>query len=303
MAAKNLTSKQHMDRGIGIVLIGLSANVILGAAKIIGGIVGNSHALIADGIESTLDIFSSILVLGGMKLSTLPADEDHPYGHGKAETLAAMSSALILAIAGVVIAIKGIIELRHPHEISGLLTFIILVSVIGIKEIMFRWVFSIGESANSLSIKTEAWHHRSDAMTSVAALIGITIAMIGGKGYESADDWAALAAGGIIIFNGVTMLRHSFKEIMDYAPDPETEETLRNIAQKIDGVVAIEKCRVRKSGINLFVDIHVQVNGDMTVYQGHEISHQVKDALVKSPLGVADVSVHIEPALTSSQGH
>ena len=165
-----------------------------------------------------------------------------------------------------------------------------------VKEILFRLLFSVGKSVNSLSLTTEAWHHRSDALTSVAAFIGISIAIIGGKGYESADDWAALAASGIIIFNGINMLRHAVKEIMDYAPNPETEETIRNIAGRVAGVAAIEKCRVRKSGLTLFVDIHVQVNGDMQVRKAHAIAHEVKDALITSSLGIADVLVHIEPA-------
>ena len=130
----------------------------------------------------------------------------------------------------------------------------------------------------------------------MAAFIGISIAIIGGKGYESADDWAALAASGIIIFNGINMLRHAVKEIMDYAPDPETEETIRSIAGRVEGVAAIEKCRVRKSGLNLFVDIHVEVNGEMQVHEAHLIGHNVKDALMTSSLGIADVLVHIEPA-------
>ena len=296
MAFKNPGPQNRFDRGVSTVLVGLSSNVILAAIKIVTGIIGNSYALLADGIESTLDIFSSVVVLGGIKISSLPADENHPYGHGKAESLAAMTVSLILVMVGIGIAVKSVLEIMQPHHTPAFFTLIVLVGVIIVKEILFRFLLSVGESVNSLSLKTEAWHHRSDALTSAAAFIGISIAIIGGKGYERADDWAALAASGIIIFNGVNMLKYAVNEIMDYAPHPEIEEAIRSIAGRVAGVAAIEKCRVRKSGLTLFVDIHVQVNGDMQVHQAHAIAHDVKDALITSSLGIADVLVHIEPA-------
>ncbi len=286
----------RFDRGVSTVLVGLSSNVILAAIKIITGILGNSYALMADGIESTMDIFSSAVVLGGIKISSLPADENHPYGHGKAESLAAMTVSLMLLMAGIGIAVKSTLDIMQPHHTPAVFTLVVLVVVIIAKEVLFRYLFSVGKSVNSLSLKTEAWHHRSDALTSAAAFIGISIAIIGGKGYESADDWAALAASGIILFNGINMLKATVKEIMDYAPNPETEETIRSIAGRVAGVAAIEKCRVRKSGLSLFVDIHVEVNGDMPVHKAHAIAHDVKDALITSSLGIADVLVHIEPA-------
>jgi len=296
MALQHPKSQNRFDRGARSVLVGLSSNVLLAVIKIVTGIFGNSYALLADGIESTLDIFSSVVVLGGIKISKLPADENHPYGHGKAESLAAMTVSLVLVMAGIGIGIKSVLEIMQPHHTPAFFTLVVLIGVIAVKEVLFRFIFSVGESVNSLSIKTEAWHHRSDALTSIAAFIGISIAIIGGKGYESADDWAALAASGIIIFNGLNMLRQAAKEIMDYAPNPETEDTIRSIAGRVAGVAAIEKCRVGKSGLNLFVDIHVEVNGDLPVRDAHFIGHEVKDALMHSSLGIADVLVHIEPA-------
>jgi len=296
MSSQGFKPPNRFDRGVSTVLVGLSSNVILAVIKILTGIFGNSYALLADGIESTLDIFSSVVVLGGIKISSMPADENHPYGHGKAESLAAMSVSVILLMAGIGIAVKSTLEIMQPHHTPAFFTLIVLVLVIIIKEILFKLLYSVGKSVNSLSLTAEAWHHRSDALTSVAAFIGISVAIIGGKGYESADDWAALAASGIIIFNGINMLKHAVQEIMDYAPNPETEETIRSIAGRVAGVAAIEKCRVRKSGLSLFVDIHVEVNGDMQVHKAHGIAHEVKDALIKSSLGIADVLVHIEPA-------
>ena len=295
MNTPNLKHQSRFDRGVRSVLVGLSSNVILAVIKILTGILGNSYALIADGIESTLDIFSSAVVLGGIKISSIPADENHPYGHGRAESLAAMTGALMLLLAGIGIAIKSVLEIMQPHHTPALFTLIVLIGVMLIKEGLVRFVFYVGKSVNRLSLQTEAWHHRSDALTSVAAFIGISISIVGGKGYECADDWAALAASGIIIFNGINMLRHAVKEIMDYAPDPETEETVRSIAGRVAGVSAIEKCRIRKSGFDLFVDIHVEVNGRLPVAEAHLIGHNVKDALMASSLGIADVLVHIEP--------
>ncbi len=297
MAPASPNPEDRFDRGIRSMLIGLFSNVLLAAIKITAGILGNSYALIADGIESTMDIFSSVVVLGGIKISSMPADEAHPYGHGKAESLAAMIASMALLMAGAGIAVKSIFDiLNKPHHTPAVFTLIVLVGVIAVKEGLFRFLFSVGKSVNSLSIKTAAWDHRSDALTSLAAFIGISIAIIGGRGYESADDWAALAASGIIGFNGINLLRHAVEEIMDRAPDPETEEAIRNIAKQTAGVADIEKCRVRKSGLNLFVDIHVEVNGHMPVNEAHAIAHQVKNALTTSDLGIADVLVHIEPA-------
>ena len=296
MTFANSKPESRFDRGVNTVLVGLSSNILLAAIKIFTGIFGNSYALVADGIESTLDIFSSAVVLGGIKISSLPADENHPYGHGKAESLAAMSVSLILLMAGIGIAVKSALDIMRPHHTPAFFTLIVLIVVIIVKEILFKLLYSVGKSVNSLSLETEAWHHRSDALTSIAAFIGISIAIIGGKGYESADDWAALAASGIIIYNGMNMLKLAVREIMDHAPDPETEATIRTIAAEVQGVVAIEKCRVRKSGLNLFVDIHVEVDSHLPVLDAHLIGHNVKDALMGASLGIADVLVHIEPA-------
>ncbi len=296
MAAPLPLAQSRFDRGIKTLLIGFSCNVLLASIKIIAGIIGNSTALIADGIESTLDIFSSVVVLGGIKISSMPADQNHPYGHGKAESLAALSASLILLTAGMGIAFKSLVELTQPRHAPAFFTLIILVAAILIKEALFRLLFSVGKSVNSLSIKAEAWHHRSDALTSLAALIGISIAVTGGPRYACADDWAALAASALIMVNGIQMLKNAVREIMDSAPDTSTEEAIRTIAASVEGVAAIEKCRVRKSGLDLLVDIHVQVNGAMPVQKAHAISHQVKDTLMHSSLNIADVLVHIEPA-------
>jgi cation diffusion facilitator family transporter len=171
----------------------------------------------------------------------------------------------------------------------------VLVLVVAIKEVLFRFLFRTGETINSSALRTDAWHHRSDSLTSLAAFIGICIALYGGKGYESADDWAALFAAGVIAFNGARLFRTAWREIIDASVPEGVIDDIREIARHVDGVAGIDMCRVRKSGLGTWVDIHVEVHGDMSVRDGHEISHRVKDALLASGHNVMDAVVHIEP--------
>jgi len=281
--------------------VGMAVNIVLAIVKIVTGVVGNSYALIADGIESTTDIISSLVVWTGLKISSLPPDEDHPYGHGKAESMAGMVVALALLAAALFIGTQSLREIITPHHSPAWFTLMVLALVIGTKEALYRFVFKVGDEITSTAVKGDAWHHRSDAITSAAAFVGISIALIGGKGYESADDWAALLACAIIVFNGQRIFRAALSEIMDAAVPGQQQHEIRRISSAVPGVVRIEKCRIRKSGLGLFVDIHVEVDGDLTVRRGHEIAHEVSHCLQSSALGVQDVTVHIEPALTPTE--
>lgn len=276
--------------------IGMAVNVVLAIVKIVTGIVGNSYALIADGIESTADIVSSLVVWTGLKISSLPADDDHPYGHGKAESIAGMVVALALLAAAVFIGIQSGREIITPHHSPAWFTLLVLALVIGTKETLYRFVFKVGNELTSTAVKGDAWHHRSDAITSAAAFVGISIALIGGKGYESADDWAALLACAVIVFNGYRIFRAALGEIMDAAVPSPIQKEIRALSSSVPGVVRVEKCRSRKSGLGLFVEIHVEVDGDLTVRRGHEIAHEVTSHLKSSALSVQDVMVHVEPA-------
>ena len=277
--------------------IGMAVNVVLAIVKIATGIVGNSYALIADGIESTTDIVSSLVVWTGLKISSLPADEDHPYGHGKAESIAGMVVALALLAAAVFIAVQSLREIITPHHAPAWFTLLVLALVIASKETLYRFVFKVGAELSSTAVKGDAWHHRSDAITSAAAFVGISIALIGGKGYEAADDWAALFACTIILFNGYRIFRAALNEIMDAAPPDTLQTQIRQLASSVPGVVRIEKCRARKSGLALFVEIHIEVDGTLSVQRGHEIAHQVSDHLKASPLSIQHVVAHVEPAM------
>jgi cation diffusion facilitator family transporter len=282
--------------GVRSTLVGVLANSLLAAAKGIAGIAGNSYALVADAIESAFDVLSSLVVLGGLRIAARPADEDHPYGHGKAEPLAAMAVAIALCTAAISIAIQSIQEIVVPHHAPAPFTLVVLILVVLIKEILFRFVLSQGERAHSTAVTTDAWHHRSDAFTSAAAFIGISVALIGGEGFESADDIAALAASGLIGVNGVRLLTVALREVMDAAPPAEVEAAVRLQASRVPGVAGLDKCFVRKMGLAYFVDLHVEVVGEISVRDGHEIAHRVKDAVRLANPMIADVLVHIEPA-------
>lgn len=282
-------------KGMRSTIFGIVANILLAVVKGIAGYIGNSYALIADAIESTSDVFSSIIVLIGLKISAKPKDENHPYGHGKAEPIAAIIVSITLFFAAITISIQGIKEIITPHHSPAPFTLLVLILVVAVKETLFRYVFKVGNEVKSTAIKTDAWHHRSDAITSVAAFIGISIALIFGKGYESADDWAALFASVIIAYNAYNLLKPALLEIMDSAPDLNMEIEVRKIAVTVNGVLNLEKCYIRKMGFDYFIDLHVIVDGNLPVRDGHLIAHNVKDSLLKSKLRIADALIHIEP--------
>jgi cation diffusion facilitator family transporter len=286
-------------RGIRATAWGIVASTCLAVVKVVGGIVGNSYALVADGVESMLDIMSSMVVWGSLRIASQPATERYPYGYGKAEPLAALAVATALLGAAVGISIQSIAEIRTPHHMPAPFTLWVLVGVIASKEVMFRYLFRTGEAIGSKAMQTDAWHHRSDSLTSVAAFIGISVALYMGEGYESADDWAALFAACVIAFNGVRLFRSALRDVLDISAPPALLSKVRGLACAVPGVIDVEKCRIRASGLVYFIDLHVIVDGGLTVHQGHEISHRVKDVLVGGNMGIQDVTIHIEPGRAS----
>jgi len=287
----------NMQSGARIALIGMLVNVVLAAAKISAGLFGNSYVLIADGIESALDIAGSVVIWGGLKIAARPPDETHPYGHGKAEPLAAAIVAAGVLLASIGLAIQSIREIFVPHHGPAPFTLVVLIVVVVVKEFLYRVVIRLGKEAESVAVKTDAWHHRADALTSVAAFVGISIALIGGEKWYSADDWAALFACAVIATNGARLLFPALHEILDTAPRGEIVSRIQAAAASVPGVINVEKCLVRKMGISFYVDLHVGVDGNISVRDGHAIAHQVKDAIKQTDARIADVLVHIEPAL------
>ena len=290
-------TKLHVSATTGIrasvrsMIISLALSVI----KVISGVVGHSYALIADGVESILDVVSGVIVAGSLKIAAQPPDEKFPFGYGKVEPAGALVISTALLATAVGIAIESVREIRNPHHAPAAFTLVVLVLVVVVKELLFRFLLKTSESIDSNALRTDAWHHRSDSITSVAAFIGISIALIGGPGYEPADDWAALFAAGVIFVNGVLLLRKAWRDLMDVSLPDHIVEEVREIARKVPGVTGIDMCRVCKSGLGMWVDIHVEVRGDITVRDGHNISHLVKDALLASGHNIMDVVVHIEP--------
>lgn len=292
----NRTERIHpSNKGLKSTIIGIVLNALLALIKAAAGILGNSYALIADAIESSFDILTSFITWLGLKTASKAPDEDHPYGHGKAEPLAAMVVSLLLIAAAILIAIQSIENIRTPHQTPAAFTLAVLAIVVFLKEGLFRFVNKVGDEMESNAVRADAWHHRSDAITSATAFIGISIALIGGKGYESADDYAALIAACIIVFNAYRIFMPSFAEIMDKAPAGNLVEEVTQIALTVKGVKGVEKCFVRKMGFEYFVDMHVIVDGNLSVRIGHDIAHAVKNAILKAKPNVYDVLTHIEP--------
>src|SRR5216110_1515748 len=295
---ENRTGSSMSRAGARVALLGLVINVVLASVKIVAGVVGHAYVLIADGMESALDVGGSIVIWGGLKFAARPPDATHPYGHGKAEPIAAVVVAFGVLAAAAGLAIQSVREILTPHHGPAPFTLGILIVVIVVKEILFRYVIRIGHNVESTAVQTDAWHHRSDALTAAAAFIGISVALIGGKRWQSADDWAALFACAVIGANGIRLLRPAFYEIMDTAPRAKFVRSICQVATSVPGVLEVEKCRARKMGLEFYVDLHVGVDGNMSVHEGHEIAHRVKSAIQQSDSRVADVLVHIEPAGT-----
>jgi cation diffusion facilitator family transporter len=275
--------------------VGMAVNLILAIIKLIAGIIGHAYALVADAVESTADIFSSLVVYGGLRIASQPADEDHPYGHGRAEALAGALVALMLLAAALGIAIEAVREIRTPHHTPKAWTLGVLVGVIVIKQVLASKVFRIGSETGSTAIMADAQHHRSDVITSTAAFIGISIAVIGGRGWEQADDWAALVASLVICYNGVKMLRPAVNDLMDRVPDDSVVQGIAIAATSVSEVRAIEKLKVRKVGLQYAVDLHVQTDPQMSLHDAHIVSGKVKGAIRAAMPSVDGVLIHMEP--------
>jgi cation diffusion facilitator family transporter len=288
----------RLQRSVRATAIGLSTNVALAVAKLLAGIFGRSYALIADAVESMADTVSSIIVWRGVVVAEKPADKEHPYGHGKAEAIAAAAVSVMLLGAALLICVQSVKGITTPRHAPAAYTLFILLGVVFVKEGLFRFTGRVADEIESSAVRADAWHHRSDAITSAAAALGISIALVGGEGYESADDWAAIFAAIIIGINGVRLLRPALDELMDAAPKEDIAGLARAIALQVNGVRGVEKCFARKMGHEYWLDMHVEVDGGLTVAVAHELSHAVKDAIRAKLPRVLDVTIHIEPHAT-----
>jgi cation diffusion facilitator family transporter len=288
-------TSDRIRRGIRSAQLGVLVNTGLALVKLLAGIVGQSYALVADGIESAADIFASFIVWGGLHLAGRDPDEDYPFGYGKAESLAAAVISLMLLGAAAVIAVAAVREIHTPHHAPAPWTLAVLVTVVVVKWILSRRVAEVGAEVRSTAVRADAWHHLSDAITSTAAFIGISVAVIGGPGWESADDWAALVAAAVIAYNGLVILRPALDDLMDRMPDTGIVEVVERSARQVVGVRDVEKLAVRKAGLVYYVDIHVQADPSMPLEAAHVLSGKVKSAIRSAAPEVAGVLVHMEP--------
>jgi cation diffusion facilitator family transporter len=287
------TFKRLADQGMRSSRAGIFANLALAVTKCLAGLWGHSFALIADGLESAADVVSGLVVYFGLKISVKPPDSDHPYGHGKAEPIAAIVVGMSLIAAAVAIIVESIHGIKTPHPLPKPYTLVVLAGVLVAKEILFRHVGNVAAKIGSTAVRGDAWHHRSDAITSGFAFIGISIALL--KGWAAADDWAALGAAIVILYNAMKQLQPAFLELTDRAPDSNLESSVREIAGSVRNVIGLDKCLVRKMGFSFYVDLHIVVNGDLSVRQGHQIAHEVENKVLNGLPQIAEVLVHVEP--------
>lgn len=287
--------RSRLQRGVRVSVLALLTNVVLATVKLLAGLVGHSYALVADAVESLSDCASSVIVWGGLVVASRPPDATHPYGHGKADPLAALVVGAMLVAAAIGISVKAIFEIVRPHHAPAPFTLVVLFAVVLLKEGLYRIASRVAKEIGSVSVGADAWHHRSDAITSLMAAIGIGVALIGGPGYEPADDWAALFASGVVGFNGARFVRGALHELMDAQPPNPVIEIIRTAAFGVPGVLGVEKVLARKSGPTFLVDMHLEVDGDISVRAGHDLAHRVKEAVWAAEPRVADVLIHVEP--------
>jgi len=283
------------EKAIKATYFSIFGNIGLASVKWLAGFFGNSYALIADAIESTTDIFASLLVLFGLRYASRPADENHPYGHGRIEPLVTFLVVGFLMISAGLIAFESVKNIQTPHELPKSWTLIVLGVIILWKEASYQIVMKKSRETNSSALKADAWHHRSDAITSVAAFIGISIALFLGKGYEAADDWAALFASGFILYNCYLIVRPALGEIMDENLYDDIIESIKEKSLQVEGVRDTEKCFVRKAGMKYHVDLHIEVDANMTVRDSHRVAHQLKDYLQAEIPELDQILIHVEP--------
>lgn len=287
--------RKRADRGVLAARAGLLVNSVLAMVKLLTGVVGNSYALVADAVESIADVFSSLVVLGGLRISVRKPDDQFPFGYGKAEPMAAAVVGLMLILAAIGIAVEAVHEVFSPHHSPEAYTLVVLVGVVIVKELLARRVFRVGKEVESTAVLGDAWHHRSDAITSTAAGLGIALALIGGPEWAVADDWAALLASGVILYNGIGILRPAVLDLMDRRPEEPVIEEITEAARSVPEVLEIETLKVRKSGLGLFVDIHVEADPEMSLRDAHVVSGKVKSEIKRQMPIVRDVLVHMEP--------
>jgi cation diffusion facilitator family transporter len=277
------------------VVLGLVVNFTLGLTKLVAGIVGNSFALLSDAVNSIGDSFGSVVLLVALHVAQLPADRKHPYGHSRAEAVASLSAAWLIAFSAVVIGWQAVARLGQSHSLPEAWTLWIAAANVVLKEALYQINSRIGRRIGSQALVTNAWDHRSDALCSLAVVCGIAAVRWGGERFMWADEAAALVIVVAILWSAYQLLRTSASELLDQQADEKVVNDIRAAARKVPGVRSVEKLRVRRSGMELFADMHVEVDPNLSVERGHDIGHNVKSQLLADFTALRDVLVHLEP--------
>lgn len=295
MSSVPASRRSHAPQPERLAQLGLVINAGLAVVKLLAGLLGNSYALVADAVESSTDMVGSLMVWSGLRIASRDPDERYPFGYGRAEALAAAGVSAIMLGAATGIAIEAIAEIRTPHDAPAWWTLLVLALVIVVKELLAKRVMAASEASGSVAVAADAWHHRADAISSGAAFVGITVALVGGPGWEPADDWAALVAAGVILVNGGLLMRTALRDLMDRAPEPAVLATVSDAALTTPGVLAIEKLKIRKTGTAFYVDIHVQADPALSLHDAHILSGIVKTAIRQRVPAALGVLIHMEP--------
>ncbi len=282
-----------------VVRAGIIANAGLSLAKGAAGVIGNSFALVADAAESLGDIFGSLVVWSGLRVAEQDADSEHPYGHGKAEPIAAAVVGLMLLLAGIGIVVQAVRGILTPNDQPAAWTLLVLLVVVVVKEGIFRRVLQVAAETDSHVMHADARHHRSDAISSLAAFIGVGAAILGGPGWRWADEGAAIIAGVIIVLNGISIVRPALHDLMDGALDAALLRRVREVAERVAGVHSTEKLLARRVGSRIWIDLHVHADGAMSLHDAHELGHEVTRAIQRELPLVENVLVHMEPSFST----
>jgi cation diffusion facilitator family transporter len=293
----NITQSEKYNIAKKGAWVGIIGNFFLAGLKIITGVVGRSFALISDGVHSLSDITSSVAVLVGLTIASKPKDKAHPYGHGKAESVASITIAALLIIVAFMLIVKVIYSFLENEPIiepAFITLWIALASVI-LKEILYRYKAKLGKNVKSTSLIADAWHHRSDALSSGVVLVGIAGSIFGGPGWQYLDKIAGFIVAGIIVWVGIKIYARASSELMDESVDKEVVKVVKEKAQRVKGVKRVETLLVRKSGLDFLVDIHIEVDPKLDVTTSHNIAESVECKILEEIPEVKSVIAHIEP--------
>ncbi len=280
-----------------VAWLGLVIDAVLAVAKIAGGILFASQAILADGVHSLSDLCTDIAVVGGMRVSNKPADLSHPYGHRRVSTLVALFIGLVLILAAGFIAYTAISSLRVPkRHVQSLVPLLLAICTIPLKEFLYRITAHVGARTRDVSLTANAWHHRSDAFTSIAAAAGLAGIAFGGEQWAFLDPLTAMVLSAFLVVMALKIIRKASGELIDSAPPAEVIHAISEVLQNTEGVLGFHALRARQSGGQIETDVHIEVVPELTVAQGHQIAGAVKRRVMKAQPYVVQVVVHVEPA-------